>query len=89
MPTALHAVTPAEIDFGDTVVIQGSGPVGLCAAVLAQLRGAGSVIVIGGSQARLAAARRFGADAVIDIARTTVDQRREHVLALTAGHEHR
>ena len=41
MPTALHAVSLAEIAFGDTVVVQGSGPVGLCAAVLAQLRGAG------------------------------------------------
>jgi threonine dehydrogenase-like Zn-dependent dehydrogenase len=41
MPTALHAVTLAEIAFGDTVVVQGAGPVGLCAAVLAQLRGAG------------------------------------------------
>ena len=39
MPTALHAVTLAEIAFGDTVVVQGAGPVGLCAAVLAQLRG--------------------------------------------------
>ena len=45
MPTALHAVTLAEIAFGDTVVVQGAGPVGLCAAALAQLRGAGQVIV--------------------------------------------
>src|SRR6185312_10170278 len=27
MPTALHAVTLGRIDFGDTVVVQGAGPV--------------------------------------------------------------
>jgi threonine dehydrogenase-like Zn-dependent dehydrogenase len=85
MPTALHAVTLAEIAFGDTVVIQGSGPVGLCAAVLAQLRGAGTVIVIGSPEVRLEAARRFGADAVIDVVHTTAEQRHARILALTAG----
>ena len=69
MPTALHAVTLGEIAFGDTVLVQGAGPVGLCAAVLAQLRGAGQVIVVGGPEVRLAAATRFGADTTIDIAR--------------------
>jgi threonine dehydrogenase-like Zn-dependent dehydrogenase len=38
LPTALHAVELAEVRFGDTVVVQGSGPVGLSAAILAQLR---------------------------------------------------
>lgn len=85
MPTALHAVTLAEIAFGDTVVVQGAGPVGLCAAALAQLRGAGTVIVVGGPEIRLEAARRFGADAVIDIAHSTVEERREQILALTGG----
>ncbi|MEU6646529.1 zinc-binding dehydrogenase [Saccharomonospora sp. NPDC046836] len=85
MPTALHAATLAEIQFGDTVVVQGSGPVGLCATVLAQLRGAGKVIVIGGPSARLAAASAFGADVVIDIAETTADERRQAVHDLTGG----
>jgi threonine dehydrogenase-like Zn-dependent dehydrogenase len=85
MPTALHAVTLAEIAFGDTVVIQGAGPVGLCAAVLAQLRGAGAVIVVGGPAIRFEAAKRFGADAVIDIDASTPDERRAAVLDLTDG----
>lgn len=85
MPTALHAVTLGEIAFGDTVVVQGAGPVGLCAAVLAQLRGAGRVIVIGGPEARLAAATRFGADTVIDIGTTTPDERIAAVREATAG----
>jgi threonine dehydrogenase-like Zn-dependent dehydrogenase len=85
MPTALHAVTLAEIAFGDTVVVQGAGPVGLCAAVLAQLRGAGQVIVIGGPPIRLEAASRFGADAVLDIGSTTAGERLERIHDLTNG----
>ncbi|HEX7303802.1 zinc-binding dehydrogenase [Lentzea sp.] len=85
MPTALHATTLAEVGFGDTVLVQGAGPVGLSAAVLAQLRGAGQVIVVGGPEVRLAAARHFGADVVIDIATTTEEERLATVLDLTGG----
>jgi L-iditol 2-dehydrogenase len=85
LPTALHAAERAEIQFGDTVVVQGSGPVGLSAAILAQLRGAGKVIVIGGPQIRLAMAERAGADVIIDIATTSESERREQVYELTAG----
>src|SRR3954468_281649 len=77
MPTALHAVTLAEIAFGDYVVIQGAGPVGLCAAALAQLRGAGRVIVIGGPAIRLQAARKLGADVVIALDEDRVERVRE------------
>jgi threonine dehydrogenase-like Zn-dependent dehydrogenase len=85
MPTALHAMTLGEVAFGDTVVVQGAGPVGLSAAVLAQLRGAGKVIVVGGPDRRLQAARQFGADVVIDIASTTETERLEAIRELT-GH---
>jgi len=85
LPTALHAVERADIAFGDTVVVQGSGPVGLSAAILAQLRGAGQVIVIGGPALRLAMARHIGADAVIDIAATDALGRQEIVRDLTNG----
>lgn len=85
LPTALHAVTLAEIQFGDTVVVQGSGPVGLNAAILAQLRGAGRVIVVGGPPLRLEMAQKVGADAVIDIGSSDVATRREVLLDLTHG----
>ncbi len=85
LPTALHAVERAEVQFGDTVVVQGSGPVGLSAGILAQLRGAGQVMVIGGPTLRLDMALRAGADAVINIAETTEAERREAVLELTNG----
>ncbi len=85
LPTALHAVERAEVRFGDCVVIQGSGPVGLSAAILAQLRGAGQVIVIGGPPLRLDMARHLGADAIIDIGVTSEVDRIAAVHDLTNG----
>jgi len=69
LPTGFHAVERAGIAMGDTVVIQGSGPVGLNAAIFAQLAGAARVFVVGAPQARLNAAKRLGAEDVLDIAR--------------------
>ena len=85
LPTALHALERADVRFGDSVVVQGSGPAGLSAAILAQLRGAGKVIVVGGPAPRLAMATQAGADAVIDIGTTGADTRRDTIRELTGG----
>jgi len=85
LPTAMHAIERAEIMLGDTVVIQGSGPVGLSAAILAQLSGATLVVVIGGPAGRLQEAKRIGADVSIDIAEMPPHERRARVLDLTNG----
>jgi L-iditol 2-dehydrogenase len=85
MPTAVHAIERAAITLGDTVVVQGSGPVGLSTAILAQLSGATQVIVIGGPALRLAEARRIGADVTLDIAELSSAERLQRVLDLTAG----
>ncbi|MEE3370168.1 MAG: zinc-binding dehydrogenase [Planctomycetota bacterium] len=51
---------------GDTVVIQGSGPIGVLAVAAAQEMGAGRVIVIGAPQhPRLDLCKRFGAAATV------------------------
>jgi threonine dehydrogenase-like Zn-dependent dehydrogenase len=53
---------------GDTVVIQGSGPIGVLAVAAAQEMGAGRVVVVGApEQPRLALCRHFGAEATVDI----------------------
>ena len=70
LPTGFHAVERAGIAMGDTVVVQGSGPVGLNAAIFAQLAGAVRVFVVGAPKARLDAARRLGAEATLDITET-------------------
>jgi len=67
LPTGFHAVERAGIALGDTVVVQGSGPVGLNAAIFAQLSGALAVYVIGAPRARLEAAMRLGAAGVLDV----------------------
>jgi threonine dehydrogenase-like Zn-dependent dehydrogenase len=60
-PTMVRALSerlPAQL--GEVVVVQGSGPVGLAAASLAQLSGAATVILAGGPAQRLALAAEVG-----------------------------
>ncbi len=85
LPTAMHALERAEVALGDTVVVQGSGPVGLSAAILAQLSGATDVVVIGGPSERLAQAIRIGSDATLDVTVTSAEERLEAVLQRTHG----
>jgi L-iditol 2-dehydrogenase len=70
LPTGFHAVERAGVALGDTVVVQGSGPVGLNAAIFAQLAGSLRVLVIGAPRARLDAARKLGAEDVLDVEET-------------------
>jgi threonine dehydrogenase-like Zn-dependent dehydrogenase len=68
-PTAVHGVIDkAGITAGDTVVVQGSGPVGIAAAMYAHLGGASRVIVVGGPANRLSLAKEIGVgDVHLDI----------------------
>ena len=75
----------AGIDYGDSVVIQGAGGLGLNAAAIARAKGA-LVIVIDAVPSRLDDARRFGAEHVIDMTQyATVEARVEAVRQLTGG----
>jgi putative phosphonate catabolism associated alcohol dehydrogenase len=66
----MAAVTEAaEIGLGDAVVIQGLGLLGLYGAAMAKARGARCVIGLDAVAGRLAIAKQFGADHVIDISR--------------------
>jgi D-arabinose 1-dehydrogenase-like Zn-dependent alcohol dehydrogenase len=69
----------------DTVVIQGSGPVGLYALAWAIRMGARQTVCIGAPASRLAIAGRWGADHTVDLATTTVAERRELIRELTDG----
>ncbi len=67
--TVLRAFDRAGgIRTGASVVIQGSGALGIFATAVAKLSGAAQVITVGAPKMRLAMAKRFGADAVVDIA---------------------
>lgn len=62
---AMHTIKRANINPGDTVVVLGSGSMGVFALQCAKVVGAGKVIVVGSGQ-RLETALQIGADHVID-----------------------
>jgi threonine dehydrogenase-like Zn-dependent dehydrogenase len=66
----VHGVMRSGLRLGDTVVVQGSGAIGLLTMIGARASGAGRLIVVGGPPGRLALARKLGADLVLDIAAT-------------------
>jgi len=86
LPTALAAMERlGRIMPGQTVVVQGSGPVGLSATLLAAQSPASRVIVFGTGDDRLGWSTRFGASDVVDLAVTTAEERVARVLELTDG----
>ena len=87
LATVLHGFEHITVDLGDTVVIQGSGPVGLASVAVALQSGAGRVIVIGAPQRRLELARHFGAHAAISVEEVRdMAERKRRVLAETGPH---
>ena len=64
-------------DWGATVVIQGSGPIGVLAVAAAREMGAGRVVVVGAPEApRLALCRKFGAEATVNLDEATTPEAR-------------
>jgi L-iditol 2-dehydrogenase len=66
----------------ETVVVSGPGAIGLMSVVLARLLGAGTIILLGTRDERLAVGLRLGADIGINVQRENAVQR---VLELTNG----
>jgi alcohol dehydrogenase len=64
--TGLGGAESGNIKVGDAVAVFAQGPIGLCATVGARLRGASLIIGVDSVPARLAMAKRLGADVVID-----------------------
>jgi putative phosphonate catabolism associated alcohol dehydrogenase len=67
--TMASVTEAAEIALGDAVVVQGLGLLGLYGAAMAKARGARCVIGLDAVAGRLEAAKRYGADHVIDVSR--------------------
>ncbi|KYZ76961.1 alcohol dehydrogenase [Anaerosporomusa subterranea] len=83
--TIAHAFDHHAPKLGDTVLVQGPGPLGLYAIMYAKKLGASRVIVIGGSGNRLEICRDFGADVILNRNTTSVEERRQAILDLTYG----
>lgn len=80
-PTGFHGAYTAGVKPGSTVYIAGAGPVGLAAAVGAQLLGAAVVIVGDLDERRLAQARSFGCETV-DVSKGDPKDQIEQVLGV-------
>lgn len=63
---ALDLVQTARIEFGESVLLVGPGPIGLAAIALARHRGASRIVAIGtpDSERRLELAKEFGAETI-------------------------
>ncbi len=67
----IEALGPSAFAEESSVVIQGTGPIGLLAVVAAKQRGAGTVVAVGDPESpRLATARTFGADYTVSLTET-------------------
>jgi 5-exo-hydroxycamphor dehydrogenase len=83
LPTALRGndqAGPVQID--ETVVVQGAGPVGLSAILVAKAAGAREIIAIDGFASRLQAATRLGATTTFDLSATSAEERKSAVWEL-------
>jgi threonine dehydrogenase-like Zn-dependent dehydrogenase len=85
LPTALHAVERGDIEMGDTVLVLGSGPVGINSVILALMRGALRVFCIGAPDRRLATAREVGASEVFNFEEHDEPERLDWLLERTNG----
>ena len=65
VPTGFHAVEQADVQFGDTVLVIGIGPVGLMAVRACALRGASRIMAVGTRPVCMEVAKAYGADEFI------------------------
>ncbi len=80
-PTGFHGAVTAGVGVGSTVYVAGAGPVGLAAAVSAQLLGAAVVVVGDLNEDRLAQARSFGCETV-DVSKGDPQDQLEQLLGV-------
>ncbi|MCA1585232.1 MAG: zinc-binding dehydrogenase [Acidobacteria bacterium] len=83
--TAVHAIDRASIALADTVLVQGTGAVGLSIIALARLSGASTIVAIGAPDNRLELAKRMGADLALDLRGTSIEARRREAGRVTRG----
>lgn len=83
--TVAHAFDLCPPKEGDTILIQGPGPLGIFATCFAKNAGAGDIIVIGGTQERLDICRAFGATLLLNRREQSAEQRKKAVMEVTDG----
>ena len=82
----VHGVMRSGIQFGDTVVVQGAGAIGLVTLICAKVSGAGRLILVGGPPGRLELACRMGADLTIDLDEVSDPEERTRIVLENTPH---
>jgi threonine dehydrogenase-like Zn-dependent dehydrogenase len=82
MSTGFSGAESGCVRIGDTVAVFAQGPIGLCATAGARLMGATMIIGVDSVPARMEAARRLGADHVVDF---RAENPVEAIMRLTDG----
>lgn len=82
MPTGFHGAELADVQYGESVLVIGIGPVGLMAVAGAALRGAGEIIAVGSRTKCVEVAKEYGATQIINYKNGSIE---DQVMALTNG----
>ncbi len=86
LPTVLRGFERCgPLRMGDTVVVQGAGPVGLSAVLVAKISGAREIIVIDMHDNRLAVAKSLGATATVSL-KSSPEERKRQIKDRVAAH---
>ena len=71
---ALYTVERANIEIGDTVLIAGTGAIGLGAIPFIRAKGAKTIIVMGRKDYKLDVAKKMGADIIVNIGSDSIEE---------------
>ena len=82
MSTGFAGAESGQVKIGDTVAVFALGPIGLCAVAGAKLMGATTIIGVDTVPERIAAAKKLGADHVVDFSKSDPVS---EILRLTGG----
>jgi threonine dehydrogenase-like Zn-dependent dehydrogenase len=83
--TAAHGFDLSRMESGDSVLVQGVGPLGIFAVAFAKSLGASEIIAIGGTDDRLNMCQSFGATLTLNRHRLSQKERKEAVMEITHG----
>lgn len=85
--TTAHTIELCNISEGDTVIVQGPGPMGIFAFAFARERGADKIIVMGTGmdKERLKLCLEFGASETLNIDETSLEERLSYIKEETKG----
>ena len=83
--TTAHALDLSRMEPGDSVLVQGVGPLGIFAVAFARSFGASQIIVIGGTEERLKMCQSLGATLVLNRNHLSMEGRKKAIREATHG----